>query len=451
MASTPNTPDLESDSEIFIRPGNVEVEPRRHPLDFEGQRFDREMSLRRESHPSLRDVGHSTATTIYKPSLVCFPRESGELLSYNPLLPRRYFPTDEEVDRIRRNLFNTDREVDRIMSLPNSIRNRSLSREPMISTHVTPITRTRSETVTISSCSKPIVVVCECNRVSQVMSRDETITRSESLTRGDEYAGQPLWETYHSLPLQLSRPNVTMQNSAFVYQQSMIREPGNDGERFYPPSNFIPTKQGVSQKQTHGPSVSDLVPDKGGTLLSSGVGQTKGYSTVPQSPNIFNNPQRTQYRGTDNRTRGGSVKYGAQTRDHVDFHFTEGCGSTSPISIADSFDSPEGRIDDHVCDVMGLRRPVDRHKIEHNVQSVSTANFRTASDLRSRLLESPCRETEQQTDDFEQLVDEFLAYRAQRGRRPMYEVRNVDPGSKFCATRIKSGFNRVYTDPSCIK
>src|ERR1700721_230713 len=161
MASTPNTPDLELDSEIFIRPGNVEVEPRRHPLDFEGQRFDREMSLRHESHPSLRDVGHSTATTIYKPSLVCFPRGSGELLSYNPLLPRRYFPTDEEVDRIRRNLFNTDREIARVMSLPNSIRNRSLLRESIVSTHVTPTTRTRSETVTISSCSKPIVFFCE--------------------------------------------------------------------------------------------------------------------------------------------------------------------------------------------------------------------------------------------------------------------------------------------------
>ena len=245
MSSIPHTPDSESDSEIYVKPGNVEIVHGRHPLDFEGQAFDRGMLPMYESRHSSSPGGRHVVENRDEPSLVCSARDRAEAINYN-VLPRRYFPTDDEINRIRRNLFNDEREVVGIMSLPERIRNRSLLGRPTASTQLTSPTcissmgpiRTRSETITITSYSRPVIAVCECSRLDQNVLSKQTSSEGFLLINAKRNESPSLRETLCPSPLHLLRPGVTMQSPAVDFRQSVSKEYENYRQHLNPPPNI---------------------------------------------------------------------------------------------------------------------------------------------------------------------------------------------------------------------
>ena len=113
MSSSASSLAVDSDAEVYLRPGNIVIEGKRQTNVLMEQGDVRDMSeacsegaVANETQVHSTNPGADEATGVDE-------RNRAERVRDDFFISPRYYPTDEEVNRVRRDLFHTAYNVDR--------------------------------------------------------------------------------------------------------------------------------------------------------------------------------------------------------------------------------------------------------------------------------------------------------------------------------------------------
>ena len=305
MSSPSYVTDEESDREVYLKPGNIEIEHIR--------RY-REAITQRSSDHEVDTQGafgvFTRANDAFSHSQDNDPRDRGDQIRDDYFLPGRHFPSDDEVTRVRRDLFQTTRDPGRVSMSPRDIRSFSLMNTPKEPTDLisflrsSPLSmvRTRSQTITVSSGGRPIVAVCEhgSSRSGMLSGEFSAVGREnrEYVDSRKTTLAEILSPTTYCLP----KSNVS--SAIPMFEPTVTRDHYKEvqGRRFYPPLDFVRslphtvTHRGVDRSNV--PLINESYPDQGGASPSSGAGINER-STIPGPLKCFRSPYYPNNRGKD--------------------------------------------------------------------------------------------------------------------------------------------------------